>query len=59
MHRPRFPSSRVGAVKCYVARETPDALVNLCARGAASLGLSDEQLKTIPVELRERLNSFS
>ncbi len=46
-------------LKCYEARETSDMLVNLCARRAAALGLSDEQLKTITVELRELVSSWT
>ncbi len=46
-------------LKCYEALETSDMLVNLCARSAASLGLSDERLQTVPVELRELVSSWT
>ena len=51
--------SKENVLTCYEARETPDSLVNLCARSAASLGLSDEILKAIPVELRELVSSWT
>ncbi len=50
---------RDGVLKCYKVLETPNMLVNLCACIAASLGLSDERLQTVPVELRELVSSWT
>ena len=44
---------------CYEALETPDSLVDLCARRAGALGISSERLGTLPVELRELLSSWT
>ncbi len=43
-----------GTLRCYEARETPDSLLDICVRRAAS-ALDPSSFRYLPVELRERI----